>query len=57
MTWYPPDWFLILDISDWRQCVATEMDSDRDDFEEISWTRREDIQRLKKTNPSSFDHH
>ena len=56
VTWYPPDWFLYWIFSDWCQCVPTEMEPDRDEFEEISWTGGELIQRLKETNPSSFDH-
>lgn len=38
MTWIPPDWFLYWIFSDWCQCVPTEMESGRDDFEEIFWT-------------------
>ena len=57
MAWYPPDWFLYRIFSDWCQCVPTEMESDREEFEEISRTGGEhvDVERLKETNPSSFD--
>ena len=55
MAWYPPDWFLYRIFSDWCQCVPTEMESDREEFEEISRTGGEHVERLKETNPSSFD--
>ena len=55
MRWYPPDWFLYWIFSDWCQCVPTEMESGREECEEIFWTWGNIVQRLKVTNPSSFD--